>query len=163
MSVLIKNPFAGKKGYNCFGCSPDNPIGLRLNFQIEGDIVTCDWTPGTDYQGWMNVLHGGIQATLMDEIAGWLVMVKLGTAGVTSRMEVNLIKTAHMNRSPFHLKAELKEMKENIAIIRVELTDNNGQLCADSLMHYYTWPEKVARAKMHYPGLAKFLAADENK
>jgi acyl-coenzyme A thioesterase PaaI-like protein len=157
MSIPVKNPFAGKKGYNCFGCSPDNPIGLRLKFRVEDDLVLSEWSPGDNYQGWMNVLHGGIQATLMDEIAGWLVLVKLGTAGVTSKMEVRLLKTAHMNRSPFQLKAELKEQQGNIAIIKVELFDSHGQLCADSLMHYYTWPEKIAREKMHYPGTEYFF------
>ncbi len=157
MSVSIKNPFSGKKGYNCFGCSPDNPIGLRLNFHLEGDAVVSEWSPDDNYQGWMNVLHGGIQATLMDEIAGWLVLAKLGTAGVTSKMEVRLLKTAHMNRAPFRLKAELREMQANIAIVKVELFDSNALLCADSLMHYYTYPEKIAREKMHYPGIEHFV------
>jgi len=160
MSIPIKNPFSGKKGYNCFGCSPDNPIGLRLSFRLENDVVLSEWTPGENYQGWMNVLHGGIQATLMDEIAGWLVLVKVGTAGVTSKMEVRLLRTAHMNRSPFHLKAVLHEMQGNIAVIKVELSDNHGQLCADSLMYYFCYPEKVAREKMHYPGVEFFSAGE---
>jgi acyl-coenzyme A thioesterase PaaI-like protein len=157
MSRAIKNPFEGRKGYNCFGCSQHNPIGLKLKFREEGDFVLSDWVPGENYQGWMNVLHGGIQSTLMDEIASWLVMVKLETAGVTSKMEVRLLKTAHMNRAPFHLKAHLQEMQRNIAIVKVELFDDHGLLCADSLMHYFTWPEHIAREKLHYPGLESFF------
>ncbi|MBK7175547.1 MAG: PaaI family thioesterase [Bacteroidales bacterium] len=157
MSKQINNPFRGKKGYNCFGCSPDNPIGLQMHFRIEDDIVTSDWTPGNHYQGWMNVLHGGIQATLMDEIASWLVMVKLKTAGVTSKMEVRLLKTAQMDHAPFRLVARLEEMNKNIALVKVELFDRDQQLCADALMHYFTWPEHIARERMHYPGIEGFI------
>lgn len=157
MSKKINNPFRGQKGYKCFGCSPDNPIGLHMNFRLEGDEVICDWTPGELYQGWMNVLHGGIQATLMDEIASWWVMVKLQTAGVTSKMEVRLLKTAHMDQAPFRLVARLQEMNKNIALVKVELFDRNQQLCADSIMHYFTWPEHIARERMHYPGIEGFI------
>ena len=31
MKKLI-NPYLEKQGYNCFGCSPKNPIGLHLEF-----------------------------------------------------------------------------------------------------------------------------------
>lgn len=158
MNSVIRNPFQGRKGYNCFGCSPDNPIGLKLSFRVEGETVISDWVPGDNYQGWMNVVHGGIQATVMDEIASWLVMVKLGTAGVTSKMEVRLLKTAHLNRAPFRLVARLDEMQRNVAIVKVELFDSHGQLCADSLMHYFTWPEHVAKEKLHYPGVESFLS-----
>ncbi|NVO20739.1 MAG: PaaI family thioesterase [Bacteroidetes bacterium] len=157
MGITVKNPFAGKKGYNCFGCSPDNPIGLHLDFRVEGNVVLAEWTPGENYQGWMNILHGGIQATLMDEIAGWFVLVKLGSAGVTSKMEVRLLKPAHMHHSPFHLKAELMETHWNIAMIKVELSDSQEVLVADSLMHYYIYPEEIARDRMHYPGMDAFL------
>ncbi len=35
----IINPYLGKKGYKCICCSPDNPIGLHLQFWEEGDEV----------------------------------------------------------------------------------------------------------------------------
>ena len=157
MGIQIKNPFTRLKDYNCFGCSPDNPIGLKLAFQLEGDVVTSTWTPGTDYQGWMNILHGGIQATLMDEIASWLVMVKIKTAGVTCKMDVRLLKTAYMDRAPYRLKAELEAMQRNIAIVKVELFDNEDQLCAESRMHYFTWPQHIAHQKLYYPGIEHFI------
>lgn len=28
----IKNPWMDKEGYNCFGCNPDNPIGVHMEF-----------------------------------------------------------------------------------------------------------------------------------
>lgn len=152
----LNNPFRKLPGYNCFGCSPDNSSGLQLKFEIEGDEVVCVWHPQPHFQGWMNVLHGGIQATMMDEIASWFIFVKLNTAGVTSKMEVRLMKTAHMDRGPYTMRARLQEMRRNIALIAVTLTDGTGTKVAESVMHYFTWPEEIAREKLYYPGVKEF-------
>ena len=97
-----------------------------MHFRVEGDEVLCDWEPESHLQGWVGVLHGGIQATLMDEIASWYVFVKLKTAGVTSKMEVKLIRPVMMENAPFRLRAVLQEMQRNIAIIKVGLYMKDG-------------------------------------
>ena len=33
----IINPWRNHPEYNCFGCCPDNPIGLHLEFYEDGD------------------------------------------------------------------------------------------------------------------------------
>ena len=161
--VQIKNPFHKLKGYNCFGCSPDNELGLRMHFRMEDDEILCDWQPESHLQGWVGVLHGGIQATLMDEIASWYVFVKLQTAGVTSKMEVKLLKPVKMDKAPFQLRARLKEMKRNIAVIHVELFMSDGTLGAEAFMHYYTYPQAVASEKLFYPGIEHFIPVSEPK
>ncbi|MEI6060124.1 MAG: PaaI family thioesterase [Bacteroidota bacterium] len=155
--IPIKNPFHRLEGYNCFGCSPENELGLRMQFRIEGDEVVCDWQPEGHQQGWVGVLHGGIQATLMDEIASWYVFTKLKTAGVTSKMEVSLLRPVKMSKAPFTLRASLKEMVRNVAIIKVALYMSDGTLGAESLMHYFTYPENIAREKLNYPGIEHFI------
>jgi acyl-coenzyme A thioesterase PaaI-like protein len=155
--VNIKNPFHKLEGYNCFGCSPENKLGLRMNFRVEGDEVLCDWEPEDHLQGWVGVLHGGIQATLMDEIASWYVFVKLKTAGVTSKMEVKLIRPVKMDQAPFRLRARLQEMKRNIAIIHVELFMIDGIIGAEAFMHYFTYPQNIAQEKLFYPGIEYFI------
>lgn len=160
ISRNIKNPFYQLDGYNCFGCSPTNKLGLRMQFRLEGDEVYCDWQPEDHLQGWVGILHGGIQATLMDEIASWFVFVKLHTAGVTSKMEVKLLKPVRMDKAPFRLKARLEQMQKNVAIIRVELFMNDGTLGAESLMHYFTYPQHIAKEKLFYPGIEHFVDSE---
>lgn len=159
--INIKNPFHKLEGYNCFGCSPDNELGLRMHFRMDGDEVLCDWEPEPHLQGWVGILHGGIQATLMDEIASWYVFVKLQTAGVTSKMEVKLLKPVKMDKAPFRLRARLQEMKRNVAVIHVELYMNDGILGAEALMHYYTYPQEIAREKLFFPGIEYFLPSEK--
>lgn len=57
----------------CFACSARNPIGLRLKFEQDGDICRTHFIAGLEHQGWNGVLHGGLVATLLDEVmAQWL-------------------------------------------------------------------------------------------
>ena len=88
----IKNPWLHKDHYDCFGCCPDNPIGIKMEFYEDGDDIVSFWKPSTHYQGWIDTLHGGIQSTLLDEICGWVVFRKLQTSGVTSKLEVRYHK-----------------------------------------------------------------------
>lgn len=152
----ILNPFIGREGYNCFGCSPDNAFGLQLRFVDEGEYLTASWTPKAQFQGYRNMLHGGIQSTLIDEIASWYVYAKLNTAGVTSRLEVRYKKPVYTNKGDIKLSARLLGMKRNLADFEVELRDSEDQLCAIGQVQYFTFNEKVAREKFWYPGAGAF-------
>jgi len=55
----------------CFGCSPRNPRGLALEFFAVGAGVECRLTPGEDLNGAPGIVHGGIQATILDEAMGY--------------------------------------------------------------------------------------------
>ena len=46
------NAYADLEGYNCFGCSPTNPYGLKCKFVDEGEYITCHWVPSENYQGY---------------------------------------------------------------------------------------------------------------
>ena len=50
----------------CFGCGAHNPEGLQIKSYWEGDMCLCDWTSEEKYNGWRNLLNGGILATLVD-------------------------------------------------------------------------------------------------
>jgi uncharacterized protein (TIGR00369 family) len=129
-----------------------------MTFEEDGDEVISRWVPTAHFQGYGNVLHGGIQSALMDEIAGWLVLVKLKTAGVTSKLEVRYRKPVLVDGGQVTLKARLKEMKKNIAVVDVDLYDSSDVLCSHGEIYYFTLSEKDAREKLRYPGLESFYA-----
>jgi acyl-coenzyme A thioesterase PaaI-like protein len=70
-------------GQPCFGCSPDHAIGFHLEFTREGDDVITRMTPGEQYQGPPGIMHGGLVATLADEVGAWACIVFLGKFGFT--------------------------------------------------------------------------------
>ncbi len=152
----IRNPFIGNEGYTCFGCSPANPMGLKMEFFEEGDEIISIWKPDNNFTGFDFILHGGIQAALIDEIASWVVFVKLKTGGFTTNLNVQYKQSVLTDKGNITIRASLKEMKKNIAHIAVNLYDGDNKLCSEAIVQYFTLPEKIARKKMKYPGIEKF-------
>lgn len=74
----------------CFGCSQTHPIGFRLRFEAVGDEVVTRFVPADHYQGPPGIMHGGLVATLADEIAAWALIGLLGKFGFTAAMACRL-------------------------------------------------------------------------
>lgn len=146
----LLNPFLHLDGYDCFGCAPGNPAGVRMEFFEDGDDIVSRWQPRPEYQGWLDTLHGGIQSVLLDEICGWVVMRKLQTAGVTSKMETRFLKAVPTDGGPVTLRARLKEMRRRVALVEAELLDGEGAVCSRALCTYFTFPPDKARRDMHF-------------
>lgn len=59
----------------CFICGLENPVGLKLRiYQIEPGVIETSFTAPQHFQGYPGVLHGGIVATILDEISGRALM-----------------------------------------------------------------------------------------
>jgi acyl-coenzyme A thioesterase PaaI-like protein len=155
--IKLKNPYAGYPEYNCFGCSPHNPFGLHMEFFKEGDEIISTWTPGENFQGFHDILHGGIQATMMDEIASWVVFILLETAGVTYRLQTTYRKPVRISNGPITLRARLKGQNRRTASMEVNLLDGKGVRCSESLVEYFVLPREQAEKEMHFPGKEAFL------
>jgi len=155
----ITNPFAELEDHKCFCCSRTNPIGLKLDFWYneEEKSVETNWNPEKYLQGYPNVLHGGIQSTLMDEVASWAIYVLLETAGVTSKMEIKFRKPVYVNKGSIKIKAYVINTEKRFANIKTELFDADGKLCAEGNVQYYIYPNEIAKKDMFYPGIEAFL------
>ena len=153
--IKIKNPFTemgARHDYNCFGCSPFNEIGLQLEFWENGDELRATWQPRKSLEGWGNVVHGGIQAALLDELAGWIVLIKMKTSGVTSALNVKYIKPVNISKGEITIKGKLVSTDKKLATISASLFDGDGIECATAEIIYFCLPENIAKAKYHYPG-----------
>jgi len=55
----------------CFVCGLENPIGLKMHFYLSGHgEVTAEYTVPERYQGYPGIVHGGIVASILDEVMG---------------------------------------------------------------------------------------------
>lgn len=151
----IRNPFLGSDGYKCFGCDPENPIGLGMTFSTDGTIVESRWPPREYYQGYTNVLHGGIQATLMDEIASWLVFRVIGSSGMTRSLSVTYHSPARTDGEEVILRAKLLERDRKTARIHCTL-EQEGTLRSEAVCEYAIFPVEIAKRRFLYPGVDAF-------
>ncbi len=123
----IENPYTNSQ---CFFCSPNNPVGLKLTFQeteTEPNELVCKWFPPSTYRSFGKVLHGGIQSGLFDEIMGWTTLHITKKVAVTSGIQVEFLKPLYVeqqievrcridstNGSRINLTAEIRNSKHEI-------------------------------------------------
>lgn len=148
----IINPWKNVEGYLCFGCAPENGHGVRMEFYEDGDEIVSFWEPRPEFQGWLNTLHGGIQAVLLDEICAWVVTRKLQTTGVTSRMETRYRRPVRTDEGKVEIRASIKEMRKNLAFIEARLYDSSGRLCTEAVCTYFTYPQSEVRNNFWFMG-----------
>ena len=73
----------------CFGCGQNNPMGMKLQFTRDGDVIRADFTPDKMHQGWPGLLHGGILGCLLDEAMS-NVAYATGNTCLTASIEIRL-------------------------------------------------------------------------
>ena len=148
----IINPWKGMDGYYCFGCAPNNKAGVKMEFYEDGDDIVSIWHPEAKYQGWGNTLHGGIQATLLDEICAWVIARKLQTTGVTSKMETRYMKSIMTTDDYVVLRAHIREQKRNIILVDASIYNMKGEECTRATCTYFTFPKEKAQKDMFFYG-----------
>jgi acyl-coenzyme A thioesterase PaaI-like protein len=156
--IKLKNPYAKLPGYSCFACGPGNPSGLHMEFYKDGDEIVSKWDPSEHYQGFHDILHGGIQATMMDEIASWVVFVMFDSAGMTYQLKTRFRKPVHISKGIITVRAKLKRQEKQIAEIEARLYDGTDMLCAEGVANYYVMPREKALKELNFPGRDAFLS-----
>ncbi|MFQ5846822.1 MAG: PaaI family thioesterase [Candidatus Methylomirabilales bacterium] len=80
----------------CFVCGKRNAAGLQLDFELLGEAeVRTSFLPTKQFQGFRDIVHGGIIATILDEVmvnGAWL----RGVRAVTGKLEVRLTRPARV-------------------------------------------------------------------
>jgi acyl-coenzyme A thioesterase PaaI-like protein len=75
----------------CFACGRDNPIGLKLEFQWDGQTARAEFIPKDVYQGWPGITHGAIIIALLDEVMSYACYYS-GFNTVTGKISARLKK-----------------------------------------------------------------------
>jgi acyl-coenzyme A thioesterase PaaI-like protein len=71
----------------CFACGPENPVGLHLTFHDEGEESVTTFVPARAHQGYKGIVHGGLIATVLDEVMVRHVWQRYGPSA-TARLDV---------------------------------------------------------------------------
>ncbi len=73
--------------HNCFACGSLNTHGLQLDLHFEADRCWTELAMPERFQGWDGIAHGGILATILDEVMAWS-LVERDNWGLTARLNV---------------------------------------------------------------------------
>lgn len=139
----IENPFVDIEDYNCFACGPENKIGLKMRFFVdeEAQEVFSKVKPHGDLAGFPGVLHGGIQATLLDEVAFWAIWDRVGKPALTSRMEIELKRPVPM-ATEVEARARITNVKRKLATVETWLAVDGETKTRAKIVYYLADPEQ---------------------
>jgi uncharacterized protein (TIGR00369 family) len=129
LSELRKQP----NSLHCFACGLENTFGLQIHFYDNGiDEVRAEYTVPDHFQGYPGIVHGGIVATMLDELLGRSVMAKDPTYFmVSAKLTVRYRKPVPIGQ-PLHLLGKVLRRKSRISTSIAEIRLSDGTLCAEA-------------------------------
>ncbi|MFX0098649.1 MAG: PaaI family thioesterase [Candidatus Hodarchaeota archaeon] len=135
----------------CFGCSPTNPIGMRLQFFTKpGDkYVVTRYVVEKHYCGFPAFAHGGIIGLIFDEVMAYTTYNVFKKFGLTKQIEMKFIKPVLIGK-PMFIRGWVHEVEEkgkkryvNMEAELYEGNDETGKLCAKSNGIYVIPPDET--------------------
>lgn len=113
---------------SCFACS--NPAGLRLRFWHTENGAASSCTVPATYCGFDGLVHGGIIATMLDEVSCWALFARLGKLGVTREMTTRFLKPVRTG-TELLLAADISSHDQRTALVRATVSDADGVVLAE--------------------------------
>jgi acyl-coenzyme A thioesterase PaaI-like protein len=121
---------------NCFVCGPKNPVGLKLRFVNEGGVTRTGYTALAEHEGYKQIAHGGILATILDE-----VMIKSALAEnifcLTAQMEIRFKRPVAVGTELF-FEGEIVQRRGRVTKTSGLARDADGNVYAEASGTYIT-------------------------
>jgi uncharacterized protein (TIGR00369 family) len=131
MKEKLDNPYPDD---NCFFCGSENDSGLKLKFHFDKATkeISTEYLPAQHFAGQGNILHGGIQMGILDEIMGWTTYVHTGEMAVTSNINVNFLSPAYIGNKKLKATCRLSSIEGKKVEMIATLSDGDGKVCTEA-------------------------------
>ncbi len=114
----------------CFACGVDNPIGLKIRFEFDGQVCTAQFTPTENHVGWEDTVHGGIIYSALDDVTA-NVLYRQGRKAHTARCEIRYRDAVRVGQT-LSLKGWIEREKGRLVVLKGEATRvEDGRVVAD--------------------------------
>lgn len=129
--------FIGDELHVCFGCSPTNPKGMKLEFH-KTDIggLATKWTPQYDMVSFPNIVHGGLSATLLDELGGVLIQSDLNAFALTVSTRINYHSPVYADR-PLLAHAKILGKFRRYVLVEGVIFSDKGKILSTMTTLYF--------------------------
>ena len=116
---------------HCFLCGSLNEQGLRLVFTPQGEALTTRWTAEKRFQGYADVLHGGIISSILDEVMINLPWKMHDAPVTTAELSVRFRKPAPIG-TELIFTAFVEEKGRKLWRLRSDCRGADGSLYAEA-------------------------------
>jgi uncharacterized protein (TIGR00369 family) len=114
----------------CFGCGGANARGMQLTFEQDDNAqrIRGTFKLAAEYQGGPGFIHGGIIATVLDEVMGKVNRFR-GVRAVTAELNVEYLKPVKVDEDLI-VEGHEVEMSGRYVILAGEIRNQSGQVLA---------------------------------
>lgn len=121
---------------SCFVCGESNPIGLDMRFHTDGQTVQARFTPRAEHVGFQGVVHGGIIATLLDEMMVWACAVRTKRFAFCAELNVRFVQPSRPGEETIASAELVENRKDKIFEAKAELRNPAGDVIASATGKY---------------------------
>ncbi len=120
---------------HCFVCGLQNSAGLQLRFEDDGqNTARAEFTVPDQFNGYPGVVHGGIVAAILDEVAGRALLARgheYKNLFVTLKMEIRYRQPTPTN-TPLTAMGNIVKATESRAVVHGEIRLPDGTVTAEA-------------------------------
>ena len=138
----------------CFGCGPENDHGLKMTFETNGEKIRSSVIVPAHFRGWSNIVHGGVLATIFDEIMAWAAIYLCQRFILTKTINISFLKPVTIESRLEAIGYVKERIDDRNAILAGEICDDQGQVCATSTGEFGLFtPEYFKKFNLMSPDL----------
>ncbi len=134
--------------HSCFVCGESNPLGLKIRFETDGRIVRSRFKFREEHNGFRNTLHGGIIATVLDEIMVWACAVQTRRFAYCAELNVRFISPGRPGEEVTAIGELVVNRRNKLFEAKGELRNHANVLLATATAKYMPLGESDATAML---------------
>jgi uncharacterized protein (TIGR00369 family) len=150
MQWLVKQPKHRMKElphtHSCFVCGESNSLGLNLRSETDGRVVQLRFTPRPQHVGFADTVHGGILATILDEIMVWACAVQTKRFAFCAELNVRYLHPVPINQPTVATAELVADRRGRLFEAKAELCDESGRVLASATGKYLPIKEAAVSA-----------------
>lgn len=111
-------------------------MGLNLRFETDGRQVQCRFVPRAEHIGFKHVVHGGLIATVLDEIMVWACVVQTRRFAYCAELNVRFQRPAQPGDELIATAELAANRRDKVFEARADLKDLAGEIIASATGKY---------------------------
>ena len=117
---------------NCFVCGRENPLGLKIDFYTtKPGTVEAQINLLKDYEGFPNIVHGGILSAILDEVTGRAQMSFKDRFMVTAQLTMRFRMPVLVDQN-YTVLGVAGDIKGRVSKSTGQILDMDGRIMAEA-------------------------------
>ncbi len=132
--------------HSCFVCGESNPQGLKLRSETDGKVVRTHFAFRSEHVGFKQTVHGGLTATLLDELMTWACAVGAKRFAYCAELNVRYLHPVRPGQQIVAAAELLANRRGRLFEARGEIRDSRGTVLASATGKYLPLKDTEAAA-----------------